>query len=461
MDHGIHEEHADGIGISLRQETFGINTYIRRPVKSFFRFLMEPLKDVFVLIDILGVVLSLAFGIQEHGLKLQGWYQGVSIFVAVVFVITVSAICNYRQSRQLDKFSQISNNIQVKVVRNRRHEQISISDVVVGDIVFLNIGDQVPADGLFVEGHSLQIDESCMTGESNFLVEINHDKNPFILSGTKVADGYARFLVTSVGMNTTWGEMMSSVSQDFSCEIPLQTRFNELTSSIHKISLVVSFLVNVALLLRIFMGHTKYEDVINDVQDTIMSAISILFITIPEGLPLAITLVLDYSIKRMMDDQVMVRNLSSCDTMGSTTTICTNKTGTLMMNKMKVTKFFLGKTFIDESHLVSNDSSNVLDFLHQGAGLNTTGGVYKANLVCEPQFLGSPIEKAILSWAVLDLKMDMKGLKSSCTLLHVEAFNSMKKRSGILMKKNGDNSKHVHWKGAPEVIIAMCLIHLL
>lgn len=153
-----------------------------------------------VFVDVVGVVLSLVFDMKKYGAK-EGWYEGGSIVVAVFLVITVSTISNFRQSRQLDKLSQISNNIQVQVVRNRKSQQLSIFDVVVGDIVFLNIGDQVPADGLLVSGHSLQIDESSMTGKT-YPVQIDHDKNPFLISGTKVADGYARFLVTSVGMNT-------------------------------------------------------------------------------------------------------------------------------------------------------------------------------------------------------------------------------------------------------------------
>ncbi|KAL1808527.1 hypothetical protein DCAR_0728000 [Daucus carota subsp. sativus] len=465
VEYGIDEDHADAI--SRRQETYGMNTYNRYRAKGFLRFVLEALVDAIVIVNILAVALSFVFGIKKHGPK-EGWYEGGSIVGALYLVIIVSAICNYWQSRQLDKLYQLRNNIQVKVVRHRRHQQISIFDVVVGDVVFLNIGDQVPADGLFVAGHSLLIDESSMIGES-YRVEINQ-KNPFLLSGTKVADGYASLLVTSVGMNTKWGEMMSSISQESGCEMRLHARINKLNSLSGIISLFASFLVNLVLMLRFFTGHTKDENgktefngsmtkvdtVINGVGDTIISAISILFVTIPEGLLMAVTLVLAYSMKRMMVGQAMVRKLSACETIGSTTTICTGKTGTLTMNEMKVTKFCLGQKFIDESHLVSNDSNNILEFLHQGAGLNTTGGVYKPNSRSELEFSGSPTEKAILSWAVFELKVGMEELKRSFNVIHVEAFNTIKKRSGILLKKIVDNTLHVHWKGAPENIIAMC-----
>ncbi|XP_074379780.1 putative calcium-transporting ATPase 13, plasma membrane-type [Apium graveolens] len=464
VDQGIH---ADLNDITQRQEAFGINTYPRLPSKSFFSFVLEAFKDPTILILLVCAALSLAFGMKEDGPK-EGWYDGGSIFVAVFLVISVSAISNFRQSRQFDKLSKVSNNIQVEVVRKGRRQQISVFDIVVGDVVCLKIGDQVPADGVFVEGHSLQIDEASMTGESDH-VEVNLDKNPFLISGTKVADGYAKFVVTSVGMNTTWGEMMSSISHDSSEETPLQARLNKLTSSIGKIGLAVAFLVLVVLLLRFFTGNTKdddgktefngsktkVDDIINGVVGIIAAAVTIVVVAIPEGLPLAVTLTLAYSMKRMMADQAMVRKLSACETMGSATTICTDKTGTLTMNQMKVTKFCLGHESMEEWSSTSIASS-IIELFHQGVGLNTTGSVYKANLGSELEFSGSPTEKAILSWSVMELNMDMEELKRSSKLIHVEAFNSEKKRSGILMKKNGDNTMHVHWKGAAEMIIAMC-----
>ncbi|KAJ4832425.1 putative calcium-transporting ATPase 13, plasma membrane-type [Turnera subulata] len=454
--------------IAHRQEVFGSNTYKKPPTKSFFHFVVEAFKDLTIAILMGCAALSLGFGIKEHGLK-EGWYDGGSIFLAVFLVIAVSAVSNYRQNRQFEKLSKISNNIQIDVVRNGgRRQQASIFELVVGDVICLKIGDQVPADGLFIDGHSLQIDESSMTGESDH-VEINHSRNPFLFSGTKVADGYGRMLVTSVGMNTTWGEMMSHISRDSNEETPLQARLNKLTSSIGKAGLAVAFLVLVVLLVRYFTGNTedehgnreyngsktKSDDIVNAVVDIVAAAVTIVVVAIPEGLPLAVTLTLAYSMKRMMADQAMVRKLSACETMGSATTICTDKTGTLTMNLMKVTKFWLGQESMEQSNL-SSISSRVLELITEGVALNTTGSAYKPAPDSEVEFSGSPTEKAILSWAVLKLNMNMEELKQSCTILHVEAFNSQKKRSGVLMRKKVDNTIHVHWKGAAEMILALC-----
>ncbi|KAF7112873.1 hypothetical protein RHSIM_RhsimUnG0184200 [Rhododendron simsii] len=464
LENGIRGDTED---VLRRSEAFGSNTYRRPPTKSLLYFVWEALRDPTILILLVCAALSLGFGIKEHGLK-DGWYDGGSIFVAVFLVIAVSALSNFRQNRQFVKLSKVSNNIQVDVVRNGRRQQVSIFEIVVGDVVCLKIGDQVPADGLFIDGHSLLVDESSMTGESEH-IEVDLIHNSFLFSGTKVADGFGWMLVTSVGMNTTWGEMMSTISNDSNEQTPLQSRLNKLTSSIGKVGLLVAFLVLIVLLIRYFTGNTqdengnteyngsktKADDIINSVVAIIATAVTIVVVAIPEGLPLAVTLTLAYSMKRMMSDNAMVRKLSACETMGSATTICTDKTGTLTLNQMKVTKFWLGQDFVNENGS-SSIATSVVELLHQGVGLNTTGSVYKSMTGSEFEFSGSPTEKAILSWAILELNLDMEGLKQSCEIVHVEAFNSTKKRSGILMSKKGENTTSVHWKGAAEMVLAMC-----
>ncbi|CAL5392718.1 unnamed protein product [Camellia sinensis] len=465
LENGINGD--DEEDISRRHKAFGSNTYQRPPTKRFYCFVWEALKDPTIIILLVCAALSLGFGIKENGLK-EGWYDGGSIFFAVFLVIAVSAGSNFKQSRQFLKLSKVSNNIPIDVVRNGRRQQVPIFEIVVGDVVCLKIGDQVPADGLFIDGYSLQVDESSMTGESEH-VEVNINRNPFLFSGTKVADGFGRMLVTSVGMSTTWGEMMSTISCDINEQTPLQARLNKLTSAIGKVGLVVAFLVLVVLLVRYFTGNTKdangntefngsktkVDDIINSVVGIVAAAVTIVVVAIPEGLPLAVTLTLAYSMKRMMADQAMVRKLSACETMGSATVICTDKTGTLTLNQMKVTKFWLGQESMEERNSTSI-SDIVLELFHQGVGLNTTGTVYKSTSGSEFEFSGSPTEKAILFWAVMELNMDVEKLKQSCSILHVEAFNSTKKRSGISMRKKDDNTINVHWKGAAEMVLAMC-----
>ncbi|XP_030444050.2 calcium-transporting ATPase 12, plasma membrane-type-like [Syzygium oleosum] len=462
-DNGLSGDETD---LMQRTDVFGANKYTKPPAKSFLSFVLDALKDMTIIILMACAVLSLVFGIKQHGLK-EGWYNGGSIIVAIFLVVIVSALSNYKQGRQFQKLSKESSNIRVEAVRDGRRQPISIFDVVVGDVMCLKIGDQIPADGLFVYGHSLKVDESSMTGESDH-IEI-HRENPFLLSGTKVIDGHGRMMVTSVGMNTAWGEMMSSVSRDLDEETPLQARLNKLTSFIGKVGLLVAVLVLLVLMIRYFTGHTQDEaghreytsgktksgDVMDAMVCIVAAAVTIVVVAIPEGLPLAVTLTLAYSMKRMMGDNAMVRKLSACETMGSATTICTDKTGTLTLNEMRVTEFWMGKEHVsaDASRKIA---ASILEVLLQAIGLNTTGTVHKRPSFSVPEILGSPTEKAILSWGALELGMTMDELKQDWEIIQVEAFNSEKKRSGVAVRRRGEQVIHIHWKGAAEMILASC-----
>lgn len=453
-----------------RKNVFGANEYQKPPAKNFLRFVLDAFKDTVIMILLACAVISLGFGIKQDGWK-DGWFDGGSIILAVFLVVAVSAVTNFKQYRSFQKLSAKSSDIKVEVVRDRRRQTVSIFDIVIGDVVCLKIGDQIPADGLFLEGHSLKVDESSMTGESDH-VEIDGDKNPFLMSGTKVTDGFGSMLVTSVGMNTAWGEMMSLISRDLDEETPLQARLKKMTSFIGYVGLSVAATVLVVMTVRYFTGHTtnekgerefyggktRFNDAMNAVVGIVTAAVSIVVVAIPEGLPLAVTLTLAFSMKRMMKDNAMVRKLSACETMGSATTICTDKTGTLTLNEMKVTEVWLGgeETMSYDQESTSNMSPKVQHLLREGVGLNTTGTVYKASFASAPEISGSPTEKAILSWAVFGLGLDIDEVKQQCETIQVEAFNSEKKRSGVLIRRNREKIMDSHWKGAAEMVLTMC-----
>ncbi|KAF2298471.1 hypothetical protein GH714_023697 [Hevea brasiliensis] len=437
MKEGISGSEAD---LAHRRDVFGANKYKKRPAKSFLSFVLEALKDT--TLSFLWSVLFCLWPSALNSMAQNGWYDGGSIIVAIFLVVVISAVSNFKQSRQFLKLSDESSDIRVQAVRDGRQQNISIFDVVVGDLVSLKIGDQIPADGLFSEGYSLKVDESSMTGESDH-VEVNGTTNPFLLSGTKVTDGLGFMLVTSVGMNTAWGEMMSSMSRNLDEQTPLQARLNKLTAYIGKVGLAVAILVLAVLTIRYFTGNTRDDhgrreyyarqtnvnDVLNSVVDIIAAAVTIVVVAIPEGLPLAVTLTLAYSMKQMMADNALVRKLSACETMGSATTICTDKTGTLTMNQMQVSEFWLGKELIEHSIPMEIEPEFFL-LLEEGVALNTTATVNKPHSTSTPEISGSPTEKAILSWAVLDLGMNINDTKHKCEIMYVETFNSEKKRVG-------------------------------
>ncbi|KAL5223614.1 hypothetical protein ABZP36_010253 [Zizania latifolia] len=439
----------DDEDLAHRKEAFGSNTYPKPRPKRFFRHVLDALSDVFLIVLLVCAVVSLGFGIKQHGLK-DGWYDGVSIFLAVFLVAAVSAVSNHIQAKLSDKLARESDDITVTVVRTVRRQQVSIFDVVVGDVVVLKIGDVVPADGVFLEGHALQVDESSTTGEPH-PVEIDANNNPFITSGVKVVDGYGRMIVTAVGMDTAWGEMMSRITREHTDPTPLQERIEALNSSIGKIGNAVAVLTT-----RHFTGCTM-NALLNGLVGIFQQVVTIIIIAIPEGLLLAVTLTLAFCMKRMIKENALVRRLSACETMGSVTAICTDKTGTLTLNQMKVTEFWVGT---DKVHSAAAVHDAVVSLLCQGAGLNTSGSVYKPDNVSPPEITGSSTEKALLSWAVEKLGMDTDALKKKCKVVHVEAFNSDKKRSGVMIRDAATGAVTAHWKGAAEMVLANCSMYV-
>ncbi|MCO5554245.1 hypothetical protein L7F22_007773 [Adiantum nelumboides] len=458
--------------VQSRKQKYGENTYPRRAPKRFWTFLWEACHDRTLIILMLCAVLALGSGIKSEGPK-EGWYEGVSIGAAVTLVIFVTAASDYRQSLQFRKLNEEKENIQIQVIRGGRRFPTSIFDVVVGDIVPLNIGDQIPADGLLIAGHSMKVDESSMTGE-NKLITIDQ-KNPFLISGCKIADGYGTMLVTAVGTDTEWGELMASISDDRDEETPLQTRLTWVASFIGKIGISVAGIVLVVLLIYYFTGRitastkagaqkfkagqTSANEAVDRVISVIAIAVTIIVVAVPEGLPLAVTLTLAYSMKKMMADKALVRRLSACETMGSATTICSDKTGTLTRNEMNVVKVWVGGVVKDEPSMMKEElgGDGMNSVLLEGIAQNSSGSVFvdKEKGDGKPEFSGSPTEKAALMWG-LSAGMDFEKTRVYSTIMQVETFNSEKKRAGVAVKEKDSGEKRVHWKGAAEIVLEHC-----
>ncbi|KAH0452769.1 hypothetical protein IEQ34_017093 [Dendrobium chrysotoxum] len=469
-----------------RRNAFGANTYPQKKGRNFLVFLWEACQDLTLVILIVAAVISLVLGIKTEGVK-EGWYDGGSIAFAVILVILVTvnvmnflfsqsmsfisffleATSDYKQSLQFQNLNEEKRNIHLEVIRGGRRVEISIFDIVVGDLVPLKIGDQVPADGVLISGHSLAVDESSLTGESKI---VHKDlKMPFLMSGCKVADGYGTMLVTAVGINTEWGLLMASISEDSGEETPLQVRLNGVATLIGIVGLSVAAFVLVVLMARYFTGHTKkpdgsvqfikgqtsVKDAINGAVKILTIAVTIVVVAVPEGLPLAVTLTLAYSMRKMMADKALVRRLSACETMGSATTICSDKTGTLTLNEMTVVEAHVGGMKLAASDDVKQLSSSICSLLIEGISQNTTGSVYEPENGAPSEVTGSPTEKAILSWGI-KLGMKFDDARSKTSILHVFPFNSEKKRGGVAVHEAGSEVVHVHWKGAAEIVLASC-----
>jgi Ca2+-transporting ATPase len=304
-----------------------------------------------------------------------------------------------------------------------------------------------------------------MTGESKIVMK--DQKTPFLMAGCKVADGYGTMLVTAVGLNTEWGLLMASISEDNNEETPLQVRLNGVATFIGIVGLSVAAMVLVVLFARYFSGHTTNSDGSvqfvkgrTSVKSAIFGSIKILtvavtivVVAVPEGLPLAVTLTLAYSMRKMMADKALVRRLSACETMGSATTICSDKTGTLTLNQMTVVLSTVGGVKLQAPANVDNLSPTVVSLLLEGVAQNTSGSVFEAQ-DGSVEITGSPTEKAILAWG-LELRMKFTEERSRSAIIHVSPFNSEKKRAGVAVAVS-DSDVHVHWKGAAEIVLALC-----
>ncbi|XP_016478874.2 putative calcium-transporting ATPase 13, plasma membrane-type [Nicotiana tabacum] len=449
----------DGKDIASRRKHFGTNTFKKPPI-NLLQMLLKSLKDPNTIIVLLYAVLSLGFGVKKQGLK--GCFDGGSILVALFLVISLSASCNYWHKRQLYELWRPIEAVPILVIRNGKDTGISLSAAVVGDVIRLRAGDRVPADGLYIDQNSLQIDESTITRKNDH-VEVNNRSNLFLLSGSKVLRGNGRMLVTAVGMNTALAEIITPTCFNHDHKSPLQKKLHKLTSHIAKVGLAFSSFVLIVLLVRYFSGNmqnngrklfiggkTSIQDVWKAVIGILATPVAISSGAIPEGLTLACALTIAYSTKKMIADQALVRSLSACEAMASATVICTNKEGVLTESSLQVSQFWLGQKYIGRGTF-SSFAPEILDLLHEGMALNNT----KSQPGTSFEHIEEQIQNAILAWGIKSMKMDVEQLKNNRTVVYGESFSS-EYQGRVLIRRNADSRVHMHHKGTPEAILSMC-----
>ncbi|XP_024981347.1 calcium-transporting ATPase 4, plasma membrane-type-like isoform X1 [Cynara cardunculus var. scolymus] len=441
---------------SVRQETYGVNKYTEKPSKSFFMFVWEALHDLTLIILIVCALVSIGVGLATEGWP-DGIYDGLGILLSILLVVTVTAVSDYKQSLQFKDLDKEKKKISCHVTRDGGRMKVSIYDLVVGDVVHLSIGDQVPADGIFISGYSLLIDESSLTGESH-AVNIDN-KKPFLLGGTKVQDGSAKMLVAAVGMRTEWGKLMETLSEEGENETPLQVKLNGVATIIGKIGLGFAVLTFLVLTVRFLIEKALRNEFSSWTSSDAMSmldyfatAVTIIVVAVPEGLPLAVTLSLAFAMKKLMDDKALVRHLTACETMGSSTCICTDKTGTLTTNHMVVDKIWVsGKTkdVKEPSELSQDLSTTILECIFEC----TSAEVVK-DKDGKTSILGSPTESAILEYGLL-LGGDFSTIRGAIKVIKMEPFNSAKKKMSVIVCLP-DGQIRAFCKGASEIVLGMC-----
>ncbi|KAI5305868.1 hypothetical protein KEM56_003044 [Ascosphaera pollenicola] len=346
-----------------RKRVFSDNRLPEKKLKSFLQLAWIAYNDKVLILLTVAAAISLLLGIYQ-AVTAKGdeprvqWIEGFAIVVAIVIVVVVGAVNDYQKELQFAKLNKKKEDRYVTVTRSGNAHDISIYDLLVGDVVHLTPGDIIPVDGIYISGHNVKCDESSATGESDLLyktpaeevfqaIEKNEDVSkldPFILSGGKVSEGVGKFLVTATGTKSTYGKMLMSL-QDEGQTTPLQSKLNVLADQIAKIGLSSGLILFTVLFIKyLFMLPTMAdatEKGQNFLQIFIVS-ITIVVVSVPEGLPLAVTLALAFATTRMLKDNNLVRVLRACETMGNATTICSDKTGTLTQNEMTIVRGTIG-----------------------------------------------------------------------------------------------------------------------
>lgn len=364
---------------------------------------------------------------------------------------------------------------EVKVVRSGKSFMINIHDILTGDVLHLEPGDMIPADGIFISGHNIKCDESSATGESDALkktggeqvmrlLESGHnnpkDLDPFIISGAKVLEGVGTYLVTAVGVQSSFGKIMMAMRTEPETT-PLQKKLDGLASAIAKLGSTAAIVLFFVLLFRFCANlpddHRQAPEKASAFMDILIVAITVIVVAVPEGLPLAVTLALAFATTRLLKENNLVRILKSCEVMGNATTVCSDKTGTLTTNKMSVVAGTFGGGAGFENGQATAFSKEIPDatkkLIIQAIAINSTA--FEGNEGGETTFVGSKTEMALLHFARDHLAMDaLPHERANAEVTQFFPFDSNKKCMGAVVKIG--NGYRLYVKGASEIVLEAC-----
>uniref|UniRef100_A0A9J2PWK8 Calcium-transporting ATPase n=1 Tax=Ascaris lumbricoides TaxID=6252 RepID=A0A9J2PWK8_ASCLU len=499
----------DKVELEKRRHIFGKNEIPPAPSKSFLRLAWEALQDITLIILLVSAIVSLGLsfyrppegaetGGNDSGEREAGWIEGCAILVAVIVVVLVTALNDWSKEKQFRGLqSKIETEHKFSVIRNGEAIDIVVNELVVGDIARVKYGDLLPADGILIQSNDLKIDESSLTGESD-LIRKSAEMDPVLLSGTHAMEGSGRMVITAVGVNSQTGIIMTLLgatkgennknspnsvapeghanggisvtavdvnSKKHSDEQPedegkmpksvLQGKLSALAIQIGYIGFVVSGATVIILIVRHCITHYairhesfKTSDIAYFV-NFIIVGVTVLVIAVPEGLPLAITLALTYSVKKMMKDNNLVRHLDACETMGNATAICSDKTGTLTTNRMTAVQSYINEKFYKNLPPKFDQlDKKTRELIIYGISINSG---YNSQ-VLEPEQpggqrkqLGNKTECALLGF-VLDLGQSFADIRKEIpedSLVYT--FNSMRKSMMTVTNRPGGGFRVQHF----------------
>ena len=424
--------------VKQSREQHGRNVLTPPHRTSLWKLYLDKYRDPIIQILLVAAFVSLILAFIE-----QNFMETIGIFVAVFLATTVGFYFERDAAKKFNVLTALSEEQPVKVRRKGKVMQIPRHDIVVGDVVLIEVGDEVPADGELLTCTDLQINESTLTGEP--ITEKNlegggdgaYPRN-VVLRSTMVMNGRGEFVVTAVGDATEIGKVAQKSTEQTSVKTPLYVQLDKLASMISKVGSVVSvaafviFLVHDVLTNPVW-GGKDYFYMAEIVLGYFMMAVTRIVMAVPEGLPMAVTLSLALNMRRMLKSNNLVRKLHACETMGAVTVICTDKTGTLTQNQMQVDEL-----------LQKDDNAQLLDV---AIALNSTAELD------EDKAIGNPTESALLLWLKSQGK-DYKEIRQQAKVLKQQPFSTEKKYMATIAEVS--DKKYLLVKGAPEIVLSLC-----
>ncbi|KAJ3022868.1 UNVERIFIED_CONTAM: hypothetical protein HDU68_008907 [Siphonaria sp. JEL0065] len=490
-----------------RRNIFGANRLPPMRRITLFEYMLAALSDKIMILLSSVALISLALGIYEdfgpHSDPTQPrihWVEGFSILMAVILIVTAASLNDLQKESKFRALNNKKEDRYVKGIRNGETQLISIYELLVGDILLLEPGDILAADGVLITGMGLKCDESSATGESD-AIKKSPEHESILLSGSQVTEGMGKYVVTNVGVDSFFGKIMMAMRTEME-DTPLQVKLDGLAERIAKFGAAGAVFMFIVLLLKYVIGVLKsdgFGDLPNQENGTqaasqilkiIMQSVAIIAIAVPEGLPLAVTLALAYATTRMMKDNNLVRVISACETMGNATTICSDKTGTLTQNRMTVVTGIIGKNVMfegdeeveglheriktlpkdnarDPNIPLANSRTKQPGFSGEALFERIMEGISVNSSVFETKdksglsmIVGSKTETALVEWAQRS-GFNYKTMREApeTRIIQMFPFSSERKTMATLIKVMRPNAApvyRIHVKGASEIVLKLC-----
>lgn len=455
MSQNMHDSHLKGLTdqeVLQSRQKYGANLLTPPKRPSIWKLYLEKFQDPVIKILLVAAVFSLLISVIE-----SEYAETIGIFFAIFLATGIGFYFEYDASKKFDLLNAVGEETPVMVIRNGKVHEVPKKDIVVGDIVILNTGDEIPADGTLVEAVSLQVNESSLTGElmvnktideTHFDKEATYPSNA-VMRGTTVTDGHGMMQVEKVGDATEIGKVARQATEQSQEQTPLNLQLTKLANLIGKAGFTIAALTFVIFTtkdLYAYLSNTAVTDwhqwlvIAQIVLKYFMMAVTLIVVAVPEGLPMSVTLSLALNMRRMLKTNNLVRKMHACETMGAITVICTDKTGTLTQNLMQVYDAQLDKSR--------------KEVIAEGIALNSTAFLEEKE-DGKPSGVGNPTEVALLLW-LNGQGQDYISLRNQAKIVNQLTFSTERKYMATLVDSAVCKSRILYVKGAPEIVMGRC-----